>query len=319
MISVIVPIYNSEDTIKRCIDSILDQKYEDYEVILVDDGSTDSTSQIVDSYKNDRVHVIHTPNLGVSHARNIGIRNSQGDWITFIDADDYVTPSYLSSLDDGDYDYIALSYCDRDEWGNMLHPITHENIAKEIETIQDTVDLVHTDAYIFVWGKRFKRNIIIEHSIFFDEELRYAEDIVFMHKYALKVKNYKLKSEICLSHVIYERDTLSDQGINDGFPKKTVWREYSSEIFKNIPELKNEFERQQLYFLELEIVKLMNKNIPYSEKVKKIKEMFEHRTTKKCLNAQPGYFNTFTDVLVKKKLYWLLAQRYAHAGDMKGK
>lgn len=100
MISVIVPVYNVEKYLNRCINSILAQTYQDYELILIDDGSTDYSGEICDFFqaKDDRIKVIHQPNNGLSFARNVGIEYSCGEYITFIDSDDYVAESYLEIL-----------------------------------------------------------------------------------------------------------------------------------------------------------------------------------------------------------------------------
>ena len=92
-ISVIVPVYNAEKSLCRCIDSILTQTYQDFELLLIDDGSKDSSGAICDSYvaKDSRIKVFHKPNGGVSSARNLGIDNAQGEWLTFVDADDYLS------------------------------------------------------------------------------------------------------------------------------------------------------------------------------------------------------------------------------------
>ncbi|MBU3807950.1 MAG: glycosyltransferase, partial [Candidatus Phocaeicola faecipullorum] len=99
-ISVIVPVYNVAALLPRCIDSLLDQEFTDYEVLLVDDGSTDRSGRICDEYKEKdvRIRVIHKHNEGVSRTRNRGIDEAKGEWITFVDSDDYVTPGYLSDL-----------------------------------------------------------------------------------------------------------------------------------------------------------------------------------------------------------------------------
>ena len=100
MISVIVPVYKMEDYLCRCVDSILKQTYADYEVILVDDGSPDGSGRICDDYasKFAQVRVIHKENGGLSDARNAGILQAAGEYVTFIDSDDYVTETYLSEL-----------------------------------------------------------------------------------------------------------------------------------------------------------------------------------------------------------------------------
>ena len=99
-ISVIVPVYNVEKYLERCLKSIISQTYKKFEVILVDDGSTDSSGTLCDEYKqvDDRIKVLHKKNGGLSSARNIGIEYSKGEYLTFIDSDDYVAPNYLEVL-----------------------------------------------------------------------------------------------------------------------------------------------------------------------------------------------------------------------------
>ena len=97
MLSIIIPVYNAEKYLKECINSVLRQKLEDYEVILVDDGSTDSSLKICRSYesKNSRIKVLHQTNQGVSSARNSGIKQANGDWLTFIDSDDVIDDTFF--------------------------------------------------------------------------------------------------------------------------------------------------------------------------------------------------------------------------------
>ena len=99
-VSVVVPVYNAEKYIDRCIDSILSQTFEDFELILVDDGSPDKSGKICDNYaaKDNRVKVIHKQNGGVSTARNVGIENSTGEYIMFVDSDDYIDNQMLEVL-----------------------------------------------------------------------------------------------------------------------------------------------------------------------------------------------------------------------------
>ena len=99
LISVIVPVYNSEQTLHRCIDSILGQTYRNFELLLINDGSKDRSGEICDEYarQDSRVKVFHKENGGVSSARNVGLDNARGDWVTFVDSDDWVGDTYLDN------------------------------------------------------------------------------------------------------------------------------------------------------------------------------------------------------------------------------
>ena len=97
MISIIVPVYNAEKTLPQCIDSILSQKYSDFEVLLIDDGSTDNSGRLCDTYsqKDKRIRVFHQENQGVSAARNLGLEQMKGEFVTFCDSDDWVEDTWL--------------------------------------------------------------------------------------------------------------------------------------------------------------------------------------------------------------------------------
>ena len=96
-VSIIVPIYNTSDYLSRCIDSVLAQTYPHFELILVDDGSTDESGALADSFaeKDKRITVYHKPNAGVSHTRNFGLSRATGEWISFVDSDDALSPVFL--------------------------------------------------------------------------------------------------------------------------------------------------------------------------------------------------------------------------------
>lgn len=117
-ISVIIPVYNTESTLHKCVDSILNQSYEDWELLLIDDGSKDHSAFICDEYaqQDKRIKVFHKENGGVSSARNIGIDNAEGKWITFIDSDDWVERNYLSNLYQNDENDIVASYYVAEGW-----------------------------------------------------------------------------------------------------------------------------------------------------------------------------------------------------------
>lgn len=110
LISIIVPVYNVEGTLNRCIDSILNQTFSDWELFLIDDGCTDKSGKICDEYasKDGRIKVFHKENGGVSSARNVGLDNAKGEWITFCDSDDFVYSDWLKNYVDNISEGIDL-------------------------------------------------------------------------------------------------------------------------------------------------------------------------------------------------------------------
>lgn len=180
-ISLIVPVYNVENSLHKCLDSILSQTFTDWECILIDDGSTDNSSNICEAYKtkDERFLVIHKQNDGVSSARNEGIKNANGEWLAFIDSDDYVLPSYLSLLLKGtDSDFSLCGF--KSAEGIDFTP-SGSNSFKEA--------LYSKYLLCTPWAKLFKRDIIVKNNLFFDKQLRLGEDSIFCYQYLLFCKS----------------------------------------------------------------------------------------------------------------------------------
>ena len=128
-VSVIIPIYNVEKYLEDCINSILEQTFQNYEAILVDDGSTDKCGEICDEYakKDSRIKVVHTENQGLSEARNTGILLAKGKYLAFVDSDDFVRNDFLQKL----YEAIEKSEADICE-ANFVYAFTEKNIKAQI-------------------------------------------------------------------------------------------------------------------------------------------------------------------------------------------
>lgn len=189
MISVILNVYNGEQYIENCIISILSQTYDNFEFIIVNDGSTDSTKDIIDRYytKDNRIRVFHTENKGISSSRAFGLTQITGDYFIFIDGDDYVDKDYLQEL----YDSIVknnadLATCEYCEVRNT--ETTQIKILERSDPIDYTRDLIHGRTWCVVWNKLFKTNIIRENRISFIEGLKYWEDVPFSIIYSLYCK-----------------------------------------------------------------------------------------------------------------------------------
>lgn len=181
-ISIITPVYNRERHLRKTIDSIIAQGYKNWELILVDDGSTDTSGRICDEYvaKDDRIRVYHQKNSGVSAARNLALSKMTGDYVTFIDSDDWIEPTYLSNFTEFPYSDNQIVY-----QGYFMDYV--EQVAKESSVeIPQKGRILHLGA---IWGKAFATSIIKKHGICFDERLSLHEDHVFYYeclKHALK-------------------------------------------------------------------------------------------------------------------------------------
>ena len=186
LISIIVPVYNVEQYLVRCIDSILHQTYTNLEVILVDDGSTDNCPSICDSYsiKDERIKVIHKQNGGLSSARNVGLDAANGEYIGFIDSDDFILPEMYEVLfrliKDSNADIGLCSFQRVDEEGNPLHgddDIFEPEVLSGGEAL--TAFMTKQWRYVIVWNKLYEASIFL--NIRFPEGRLHEDEFVVHH------------------------------------------------------------------------------------------------------------------------------------------
>ena len=170
MISIIIPVYNSEKYLATCLDSIFNSTYQDFELILVDDGSTDNSSTICDDYatRDSRCIVIHKPNAGVANARNEGLKRARGEYIAFVDNDDVIHPMMLEilykAIKSGDYDFSMILYkkVNNDEYLKLIQENFNNSSSKKDVHQRDMIrDMFLGDMnYNVVWNKLYRRNLI---------------------------------------------------------------------------------------------------------------------------------------------------------------
>lgn len=205
-ISIIVPVYNAEKYLPQCIDSILNQELKEIEVILVNDGSIDKSGDICDKYsqKDNRVRVIHTENQGVSSARNKGLKIAVGEYITFVDADDWVDSDiYIDALkliDKTGSDICISSHFIFD--GEKKH---YKVLPWNTGTVFEREDIINklipsllcpigingekqTMVFGAVWKCVIKKELLVNNNIYFDTRLKYTEDLVFLLNTIIKAK-----------------------------------------------------------------------------------------------------------------------------------
>lgn len=197
-LSIIVPIYKVEQFLPECIESILAQTYQDWECILVDDGSPDNSGKIADEYakRDSRIKVFHRQNRGVSVARNYGIDQASGEWIMFMDSDDVLVPDFIHNLYQEIVNRNEVQYVDA---GCSWFVDKADNIVK----VRSSQPSVGSDSiYLWqhyrgpVWAKLFKRDIITRNSIAFVQDMKKDEDVIFSLEYIAHVKHYVFSSEV---------------------------------------------------------------------------------------------------------------------------
>ena len=178
VVSVIIPVYNVEEFIFRTVESVMNQDYKNIEIILVDDGSPDNSAKIIDELakKDDRITCVHKENGGVSSARNAGLRIASGEYVTFIDGDDWVEPKYISYL-------LNLVESNKCEIGmnknNYSDYNTKSNEEEYVVSAEKAIEWIYLgDIFVAVWNKIYSMQFL-KNNILFDEKIWYGEGMLF--------------------------------------------------------------------------------------------------------------------------------------------
>ena len=183
----IIPVYNGEKYISDCIESVLCQVYNDFEIIVIDDGSSDNTAEVCGKF--DRIRYFHQENRGVSMARQKGLELAEGEFITFIDGDDTVSPDFLERMSDeiGDNDVVCCNSVDEAEYENDIYIYEDETVFDKERVFRDYFSCKRYTTCI--WGKLFRKHILEKIEF---PEMDYAEDTYIIHKYFAMCESIRL-------------------------------------------------------------------------------------------------------------------------------
>lgn len=297
MISIIIPIYNAEKYIDECIESIEKQTYTNWECILVNDGSTDSSGNICNQWaKNDkRIHIIHQKNCGVSIARNNGLKKSKGEYICFIDSDDWIDENYLKLMIE------HSSHCDLVVSGQIrefpnrtttiykpcnteVFNISHENANKFIELSEDFLLFAPHE-------KLYKKEIITNNNIRFLEGCNYGEDLIFNFQYLQYVNNISTISDAQYHYRILSNTLSTKFRENQFYEDYDQWKILEAFFYKHhllTPKAK-EYLYERLWgiiydglFIYPQLLNQSNKYLKDILSIPEIKELKKFRRTFNC-------------------------------------
>lgn len=199
IVSIVVPVYNAEKYLSRMVDSILNQTFKDFELLLIDDGSSDGSYYLCQDYalKDSRVRVISKENGGVSSARNTGIENAQGIFIAFWDNDDYVYPNYLEVMlkEIENFDLLITRPIQYNENSSSFIPPAFYRSGKVIaqayfDNLNKVFPIIDSSEIAWVWAQLFRRDILINHSVRFENIT--SEDTMFSYQYLRYIKSIKM-------------------------------------------------------------------------------------------------------------------------------
>lgn len=201
MISLILPLYNEESSVLKMLNSILNQTHTDYEVIIVNDGSTDGTEQVCKEFVNEHksFKYFYQKNGGVAKARNLALEHCTGELIGFLDGDDYIEANYLEKLSlSFDSPQVDLVICSYSQNGRKI--LMDNMLLSRDETLEEIAKVNGSKGYL--WNKLFKSEIIKNHKIHFNDQLKVSSDLPFCVQYVLYCSNVKYISDVLIHYSV---------------------------------------------------------------------------------------------------------------------
>lgn len=301
--SIIIPIHNTKEFLCKCLDSIVSQTFYDFEIILIDDGSSDGSEKICDKYADihNNITVYHIPDSGVSKARNIGIKHAQGEWIAFIDSDDYVEKNWLEVVSMTIKKYKAELYI----WGNYLE---NNNYQKEftpqnINTTSST-DFILSGIYRHnAWLYLFSNEWIKKYNCEFPEGIKRSEDQCFLLQYLLHNPTIL---PICQPFYHYVRHTDSVtcspytiDDVGDNLRVATIFAEYAKK-YENID--KN--------FIFYSTTQLFHDFLNYAKDIDELFDSYTQTVFRKYYDEIVHLFPEFTKDTPLKRAYKSIKSAY---------
>lgn len=226
LISVIVPVYKAEKFLPKCIDSILSQTYTNFELLLIDDGSPDNSGKICDEYasKDSRVRVFHKQNGGVSSARNLGLREARGEWISWVDADDWIEQNMLELvINQIQYgaDLVIFNFYMVKDSSVEIYEYKFNDAPK-----QEFIKKYINDIWTVLWTIFAKKELYLDNRIYFSEDISFWEDF----EVATKILFFS-KKIIYLNETLYYYNRSNQNSILENLSYKQIKEQYRATLY----------------------------------------------------------------------------------------
>ena len=314
--SVIIPVYNVEKYIDRCLKSIISQNYDDLEIIVVDNGSTDSSGSICDTYANEHsnISVYHIENHGVGSARNFGLSKARGEFIYFVDSDDYLVGNLFAEFEDKltpDLDLLVFSY-----YNSFEQEMTEKTRTKNILPYNDSYDkydfskifkdLFLSDILYTVWNKIYRREFLLENNFSF-EQYELGEDVRF------NLDVYREVNKIYLSQDSYYGYVTGRKGsAMSGYNPKRL--QYQLQELKLVDSLLKDWHIDssnldnavKARILMSNIYNISKQKLPVTNKVKLVKEICKNKDMADFIRNDSSLLNPLIKMLLKCRMYIVL-------------
>ena len=314
--SVIIPVYNVEKYINRCLKSILSQRYNDLEIILIDNGSTDRSGSICDIYANEdaNISVYHIENHGVGSARNFGLSKARGEFIYFVDSDDYLVGNLFAEFEDKltpDLDLLVFSY-----YNSFEQEMTEKNRTKKILPYNGSYDkydfskifkdLFLSDMLYTVWNKFYRREFLIENNISF-EKYELGEDVRF------NLNAYRNVNKVYLSQDSYYVYVIGRKGsaMSSYNPKRLQYQLQELELVDSLLkdwniDSSNLDNTVKARILMSNIHNISKQKLPVIKKVKLVKEICKSKDMADFIRNDSSILNPLVKMLLRCRMYIVL-------------
>ena len=314
--SVIIPVYNVEKYINRCLKSILSQHYNDLEIIVIDNGSTDRSGSICDIYANEYANfsVYHIENHGVGSARNFGLSKARGEFIYFVDSDDYLVGNLFAEFEDKltpDLDLLVFSY-----YNSFEQELTERNRTKKClpysglydknDFIKIFTDLFLSDMLYTVWNKLYRREFLIENNISF-EKYELGEDVRFNLDVYHKVNKVYLSQDSYYVYVIGRKGSA----MSSYNPKRLQYQLQELELVDSLLkdwhiDSSNLDNTVKARILMSNIHNISKQKLPVIKKVKLVKEICKSKDMADFIRNDSSILNPLVKMLLRCRMYIVL-------------
>ena len=314
--SVIIPVYNVEKYIDRCLKSIISQNYDDLEIIVVDNGSTDSSGSICDTYANEysNISVYHIENHGVGSARNFGLSKARGEFIYFVDSDDYLVGNLFADFADKlvlDLDLAVFSYYNSFEEDLTEKQRTEKSLPFKGNCDKDGFikifkELFLSDMLYTVWNKIYRREFLLENNLSF-EQYELGEDVRF------NLDVYRNVNKIYLSQDSYYVYVIGRNGsAMSGYNPKRL--QYQLQELKLVDKLLEDWHLDnsnldnnvKARILMSNIYNITKQKLPVNKKVKLVKEICKKQDIADFIKNDSSVLNPLIKLLLKCRMYVVL-------------
>ena len=312
-ISIVLPVYNAEKTIKKTIESIINQVYKKWELIIVNDGSTDNSKNICDEYakQDKRIKVYHVQNGGPSRARNTALNKCMGKYIMFIDSDDLYDKDMIKIMEEeinsNELDLVCCNYVKSEDSKIDTGKNVEEKVVEEKKDLYKLIEYMQ-EKYLYnvIWNKIYKYDIIKENNIVFDEEIDMGEDYSFNNKYFQYVEKAKLINNKLYIHLIDKKSISSKYRANE-FERRIKNISSNEELY-----IKNNYPMRSIYIKyiqaiigSVETILSSKSNLTVREQLEKTKYYIEFPKIKEVIEKSKENKNIYY-ILIRGHHYKML-------------